>query len=344
MIRKKTGKMLDGQFGKFLIEVKNNISATRTLKNFILDISYELLNSNKEAILLLTDPRMTKERIEIELEKLKKIIRPEIVDRLIVIVYENKKFITLGRDINFDIKSELIRFLPQLVKKKGFRLNPTDINFELLKVMIYQLFNNKGPLTTEWLAKKAIGCSYPPVAKALKNLGNYVKRYSDRRVELGHFPKAEWNKLLVMSDRVRSTINFTDVSGQPRTPDLLLEKIRGLKRTDIGVGGVFGSIYYYPELNISGSHRLDISIHSQNNEFDPEFIEYLDPGLKKTNNPDDPVHLAVHFLRRKEPFFTIDQSGEIWADPVECLLDLHEAHLESQAEEFLNHMLLKGEK
>ncbi len=344
MIRKKTREFADGQFGKFLIEVKNNISATRTLKKIILDISYELINSNKEAILLLTDPKITKKRIEIELEKFKKIIRPEIADRLIVIVYENKKFITLGSDLNFDIESELFRFLPQLIKKKGFRLNPTDIYFELLKVMIYQLFNNKGPLTTEWLAKNAIGCSYPPIAKALKNLGNYVKRHSDRRVELSHFPKDEWNKLLVMSDKVRSTINFTDISGQPRTPDLLLGKIRDLKRRDIGIGGVFGSIYYFPDLNISGSHRLDISIHSRNNEFDPEFIEYLDPGLKKTNDPDDPVHLAVHFLRRKEPFFTSDKSGEIWADPVECLLDLHEAHLESQAEEFLNHMLIEGEK
>jgi len=28
----------------------------------------------------------------------------------------------------------------------------------------------------------------------------------------------------------------------------------------------------------------------------------------------------------------------VWADPVECLLDLHEMRLESQAKEFLQHL------
>jgi hypothetical protein len=48
--------------------------------------------------------------------------------------------------------------------------------------------------------------------------------------------------------------------------------------------------------------------------------------------------LVLHFVRRRETFFELGSDGVNWADPVECLLDLHEAHLEPQALELLNHL------
>jgi hypothetical protein len=45
---------------------------------------------------------------------------------------------------------------------------------------------------------------------------------------------------------------------------------------------------------------------------------------------------VIHALRRAESLFQPGEDGLPWADPVECLLDLHEARLESQALEFLN--------
>ena len=55
-----------------------------------------------------------------------------------------------------------------------------------------------------------------------------------------------------------------------------------------------------------------------------------------------PTSFVVHFIRREKSFFSTNPDGIAWADPVECLLDLHEMHFESQALEFLNFLQTKG--
>lgn len=47
------------------------------------------------------------------------------------------------------------------------------------------------------------------------------------------------------------------------------------------------------------------------------------------------LSIVVHTLYRAKPFFTETKDGTLYADEVECLLDLHEARLEQQALEFL---------
>lgn len=345
MKKNKRGKDLietiDGQFENLWIEVKNELSAARSLRNSLLDLAYKLTDNEKEAALLLVNPKMTKLRIKGELIRIKETFRPNIIERLNIIIYENGKYNSLVKPISHDIELTLKRLLPQWKKKNGIRLNSIDFYFELLKILIHQWINNKGPMTSDLLAKEAAGCSYPTIANILKRLGNHIKRYSDRKIELRHFPSDEWKKLLVMSDKVRSTINFTDISGQPRLPDSLLRRLRKLKRKDIAVGGVYGAVYHYPKLNIAGNPRLDLSIHCQDKEFDLDFIESLDPALEITETSGDPVHIAIHFIRRKMTFFTAESNEIIWADPVECLLDLHEARLEPQAKEFFDYLLLR---
>jgi hypothetical protein len=58
--------------------------------------------------------------------------------------------------------------------------------------------------------------------------------------------------------------------------------------------------------------------------------------LERTIRRDESPSLVIHALRRAESLFQPGEDGLPWADPVECLLDLHEARLESQALEFLN--------
>ena len=52
----------------------------------------------------------------------------------------------------------------------------------------------------------------------------------------------------------------------------------------------------------------------------------------------EPCQVVVHTLFRTESFFSTVENGVRWADEVECLLDLHEARLESQALEFLTRL------
>jgi hypothetical protein len=45
---------------------------------------------------------------------------------------------------------------------------------------------------------------------------------------------------------------------------------------------------------------------------------------------------VVHNVYHANSLFVPREGGLEWADPVECLLDLHEARLEMQATQFLN--------
>ena len=81
-----------------------------------------------------------------------------------------------------------------------------------------------------------------------------------------------------------------------------------------------------------GDPRLDISMHCPGDRMDPNFVEKLDPALKREEDPTAPASLVIHAIRRKEAYFTKCDEGLSIADPVECMLDLHELRLEPQAD------------
>lgn len=180
------------------------------------------------------------------------------------------------------------------------------------------------------------GTSHPTVSRSLERFDHYLKRHSDRSAELRSFPREEWARLLAVSDEVRGTVRFADRSGQARSPESLLRRLRKIGGQDVAVGGVLGAKHYQPSLDLVGNPRLDISIHSGRKTADLSFVERLDPGLEKTVKRDESPTLVIHTIRRAASLFQHGEDSLPWADPVECLLDLHEARLESQALEFLN--------
>lgn len=68
---------------------------------------------------------------------------------------------------------------------------------------------------------------------------------------------------------------------------------------------------------------------------DLDFIQRLDPALKRVDDPLAPANVVLHAVRHADPLFTPRDGGLAWADPVECLFDLHEARLDQQANQFL---------
>jgi hypothetical protein len=194
---------------------------------------------------------------------------------------------------------------------------------------------NKGPMTVKWLAEST-GYSYPTVASILKNLGSVIERQSDRRIGLNQFPTEAFSRLIVNSEIDRSAVCYTDYSKQPFSTEFYIRRLEKLNLPDLAIGGVLGARHYYPELDLVGTPRLDLSRHSSGESSDLEFINKLDPALKPVDDPYQPADVVVHFVRHKKSFFEPREGGLFWADPVECLLDLHELHLEAQATEFLN--------
>jgi hypothetical protein len=175
------------------------------------------------------------------------------------------------------------------------------------------------------------------VAAVVKRLSTAILRHADRRIELKHVPREEWARFFAVSDTARSTLRFADRSDEPSSANALLRRVRHLAPARVAVGGVTAARHYSPDLDLVGLPRLDLSIHAPDRDVDIEFVRRLEPALKPVGDPTAPAVLAVHFVRHKEPLF-VAADGLPWTDPVECLLDLYEAGLESQAFEFLDRL------
>ena len=106
----------------------------------------------------------------------------------------------------------------------------------------------------------------------------------------------------------------------------------------------FGARYYDPEIDLVGLPRLDLTLHCPGPRVDLGFVEQLDPALEKTDARDASASLVVHLLRRKKSLFVQGEKDRQWADPVECLMDLHEARLEPQAKAFVSSLVKRNRK
>ena len=326
-----TGYRPDGQWHDVWVEVKFETHSIRNLRASLLGLAYWLTNNpTSRGLLVLVDSRITEERLQGEWKLAQQTLRPEVLQRMAVAFAKNKQYVGLPRDLGDDFRV----WLDQLVLRESHEGKPRESFYAILEVLLHQWLLGKGPMTSKWLMK-TVGCSYPTVAASLRRFESSLLRHSDRRVELRYFPKDEWARLLAVSDEVRSTTRFADRSGQPRSPDSLLNRLKRLEHSEIAVGGVVGARHYQPDLDLVGTPRLDLSLHCRAKNVDLDFVKQLDPALQETKRRDEPAPLVIHLVRRARSLFEPGEGGLQWADPVECLLDLHEGRLESQALEFV---------
>lgn len=131
------------------------------------------------------------------------------------------------------------------------------------------------------------------------------------------------------------TLRFADVSDQRSDPTRLLRRLTQAAPAGIAVGGVAGARHHHPNLDLAGLPRLDLSVHAPGREADIGFVRRLDPALTQVTDPAAPAVVILHFVRHHEALFVPGPSGQPWADPLECLFDLHEAGLQAQAAELL---------
>jgi hypothetical protein len=288
----------------------------------------------RQVVLILQNPAISHARLQTEWDGLQSVLKPEIFNRLSVIVTkEHELQITLG-----DLPAAAKEHFQYVIERASNRSSrPTgrtsDAISDVLRVLLIHWFRKARPAKLKELGEQT-GYSYPTIAATLDQLRPWVHRLSDRSVSLRSFPQEEWFKLLARSEDVRSTQGFAVASGRPRPTEVLMDKLLDMRPSGVAVGGTFGARHYCPALDLIGNPRMDLVVDARMQKNIPAIIRKLDPGLKPVVRGELP-QVAVRVLFRKEMFFTARDAGMPWADEVECLLDLHESRLGSQALEFL---------
>lgn len=326
--------------GDVVVEVKVSLQAARGLHDALTTTAmYLSKHPSKRGYLLLTQPKLSREFLRQEMDSFHRILVPGIADRLKLVVAEAGR-LTVGAE---SIRQDDHAILQQALQVPYPNLTPSvraRKQDEVFLLMLQQWVTGQGPLAVKWLEESA-GCNYRTVSSALECLGNAIERHSDRSASLKYFPEDAWSRVVAMAPQIRSTVFYADASGQPRSFQSLLKRLHNLQRNDIAIGGVLGAKHYYGELDLVGTPRLDLCVHAPGGHMDAEFVTRLDPALQPTKDPQQPG-LAVHFIRRKEPFFDRDPSGTLWADPIECLLELYTARLDLQARDFQHYLASRG--
>lgn len=336
-----SGFRADAVLGNSVFEVVVEPRDLRRLRASIMDIArYSGGARDRRGILVLDEPRISDGRLHDEWANLRSILHPDILPNLAIVIHRKG----LPDDILGGLDQREKESIPAIVEHVRRHCSPasrrsSDSFYDILRVLINQWLEGKGPLTSRSLCEMA-GCSYPTAASALKKLEKYITRHSDRRVELRTFPRDAWSRLVANADEVRQTQWFVDHSGQTRSIDSLLARLQKIRPEGVAIGGVPGARRLDPALDLVGTPRLDLTIHCRAGKPDTSFLRQLDPALKP-GNAGESARVVIHVLHQNYVFFQRDEEGVLWADPVECLLDLHEMRLESQASEFLKSQALK---
>lgn len=332
---------VDVEVGNRLVEVQMTGEGVRGVRMGIMQLAYAVAKRPEtEGFLVLANPDITDERLLTEWSQAGSVLRSEVMNRLILCTAKAGRVCGLTRSLDQDLKGLLLDVVEQQRSKTGPRLKRTDASFVIPKILLHQWLT-KGDFVSASGLGRISGYTYPTVAKVIAQLGSLIERGPNRSFRLRWFPQEEFTRLVALADRARSTVRYRDRSGQPRSPELHLQRLEKLNLPGLAIGGVLGAKHYAPDLDLVGTPRLDISLHVRNREVDHNFIGKLDPALQRIHDPLEPASVVVHTVYHADPLFVSREGGLCWADPVECLLDLYDARLDIQAREFLETLRTK---
>lgn len=321
-------------------EVKYGLRAVPLIHSAILQLADALSkNVTQQGFLLLVDSYISKKRINEEWTLIQRTINPDIAERLGIYLKQGKIVHGWPSDPDEEVSAHLQSAVKSASSEAGVRLPKADYFSVILKIL---LLNWLGPasqkpevMTMKRLGELA-GCSYPTVAVSIDSLEGFLKHSYSEGVQLRRFPNEAWHSMILGADKIRATQRLVDRSGQPRQLKFLLDRLQKMHLDHIGIGGVPGALAVYPDLNITGSPRLDICVHAPGKIADIEFVKKLDPALEPTDNQMEPAQVVLHFVRSDYSYFEQHLPGINRASWVECMLDLHEMRLSAQADEWLN--------
>lgn len=311
---------------KINIKARSGISNVRDLRADLLTAAYEYIKDKTGTTLILQDCKLSPNRLSEE-RMLFAMLAPEAAEHVNILVQDESNKIDGSKEINnISVRSKRA---------------PGVGRYNVHNILLLNWLDGLGQQTIKSISE-ASGTSYPTTAAAISILADQgllnVKK--DRSVSLKYFPIEQWRKWIASGFEHRKSARFIDRSGQPRPPSSLIKRLQQLGRNDIAISGIEGARFHYPDIDLSGSLRLDLVLNG-NHKSDLAFVQKIDPALERSDNQFLKADLVVHFLDRPETRFeqgrleSATQSELLIADPLECLADLYNMRLDQQADQML---------
>ncbi len=323
------GYALDGVWpgpgGDILVEVKrtHNVSDIRSA---LLTLAYALADAPDAAaaICVLPQSKLSRQRLEAELKRFRGLIRRDVGKRIGLTRLEDMENGPSSSIIPHD--PAFIEWITRLVARevKGTRVSRQTV----VSAMALSWLRGSGAVTTQAIQEQC-AASYPTVAAAISEFSklDLIEPQPGRRVALRYLPADRWLQLARKHAEQRKVYRYIDPTGQARTPEALMARLFKLQRQgtalQVGVGGVLGAKRHFPDLDITASPRLDLSVYGDGAL---EFVQQLDAALEPTADLRVKAHVVVHATTEPESFLARDSSAS-WASEMECSADLVELGL-----------------
>ncbi len=326
----------DAIAGPLIFEYRQQIRDLRMLQGAIMGIAQVLQdNPERKAVLIIDETRISSSRMKGEWQSYEELFRRSIIERLTIAVFEEDLLSRVHGELNPEERQLVEAVRSKLSSEHPLQKQRSPDSFlDIFRVLLVHWFRCSGPIQVKELCQET-GFSYPTVANGLEKIDRNLKRHSDRSVELREFPREIWRKLLADSKTLRAPLAL--VAQKPRPTEILLENLEGYSKLEVGLGGIIGARHYLPGIDLVGTHRLDLTLRNTSDERIQRLVRRLDPALKPAE-ADQAPQVVIHRIFRPKTFFQETPAGKA-ADEVECLLDLHEAHLDPQANELLEHLI-----
>jgi hypothetical protein len=332
-----------GPRGEVLIELKRSNNA-RDARDVLLGLAYALEGlSGTQALCLLTKSRFTRARLHEELGLFRSVLRPDLAERVYLAAMDEQD--TVIGELPQD-SPELRKFLKWLTLRE-FNAGGGRVSRQSVKSHVLSLLLDGRVLPTLSALQRTTKASHPTVSAAIEELTeqglNPTKRKNRGMPPLSQTPSWEvWKRLAEAHAAERRVVRFVDPSAMARPIVDMVQRLRSLQERGLAsavtLGGVLGAKNYDSDLDITAAPRLDLSIF----DTDTSFVRQLDAGLVESDDKQAKPVLVIHFAQAGERFTEISDVGRI-APPLECLADLLEIGLVSEARNFLAVLNLRAD-
>lgn len=323
-----------GPQGDVLVEVKRSSNA-RDVRDALIGLAFALDEepSSSQAICLLGQTRLTHKRLNEEVQRFRRIVRPDLAGR-ISLTSQDERGNILGEFLN-DCP-ELRAYLNKLARQE--LRSPTErVSREAVKAHLFQLWIKGMTPSSQAQIVRDTKASAPTVAEAIRDLEHQDLLQATRAGVMLKDPDwSAWRRMAEGYGAKRTTIRFGDPSGLARPPMELVKRLLNLQRqgraASVALGGVVGAMHYYPGFDITAPPRLDLCVY----DGDIEFMRQLDAGLSRTSDAKAKANVVVHLVQSDYASETTADGLRI-ASQLDCLADVLEIGLVAEAKDMTLH-------